>query len=343
MRGQGLSARVLKSGRWVELGEDFEVLCQPFSLLDSWMAIRAGGQQIVNLNDCTLDSEEAARQVLSSVGDRPIDLVMLQYSFGGYAGETAQERLDAGSHMLWRIQMVSRILRPRFFMPCASFTWFCHRENHHLNAQSNRIQKVFRFMEKRCHGQPIVLLPGESWEVGTAHKSKKAVGRYRAAFAEKLRATDLRTSSSVDGPELQALAQGFLKRLKKANPDWEALRRFHMIEPTAIFVVDQDCAWELHPDRGLNPVSVSASDCDVALASGSLAHALRLPWGGSTVGINGRFTKPPGGYYERFKAWFAISVYNHHKKAPVPEAVLKGAALKWERRFGDSGTAVQRP
>lgn len=324
---RGHPVQVLPAGEWVRLGPDFEVLCQPFGFMDSWLVIRAGGRQLLNLNDCSVDTVEAAQAIRDQLG--PIDLLMQQFSFGGYSGDTPRQREHGSRHMLWRIQMATEVLKPRQFMPTGSYSWFCHQENHHLNQQTNRIEKVTRFVDKDCGTPAVVLLPGQSWQVGDPHDSRRAVTLFRRAFEEKLSTRQVRTSAKVPPEQLMGLAEGFLRRLRADNPDWEPLRRARF-EPTTLFLADHGSAWELHPERGLLPADVHASNCDVALASSSLDQALRYPWGGSTVGINGRFYKPQGGSYERFRAWFGVASYNHHKRAPVPAEALRGAPMRWQ-------------
>ncbi|MCB9745303.1 MAG: hypothetical protein H6740_22185, partial [Alphaproteobacteria bacterium] len=123
-------------------------------------------------------------------------------------------------------------------------------------------------------------------------------------------------------------------RLRENNGEavWARMREHHMLEDAWVYLADHRQVLRLNAEEGLSPDTRALERCDIALASSSLASSFRFPWGGSNVGINGRFAKPSQGYYQRYQAYHAVSVYNHHKRAPVPDEVLKGAHQRWAAR-----------
>ena len=54
---------------------------------------------------------------------------------------------------------------PRYVIPFASFVWFCHEENFHMNDSVNRIDDVETFLRNETNATPVVLYPGDTWQV----------------------------------------------------------------------------------------------------------------------------------------------------------------------------------
>ena len=236
--------------------------------------------------------------------------------------------------MLERLRICADALRPRYLVPCASFAWFCHRENVHHNAESTRIEQAARFVRKKCAATPAVLSPGDTWDLRGQPDNRRAIDAYKAGYAKIGQRGLLRSSPSVPIEELITMSKAFLQRLRENNGEavWARMREHHMLEDAWVYLADHRQVLRLNAEEGLSPDTRALERCDIALASSSLASSFRFPWGGSNVGINGRFAKPSQGYYQRYQAYHAVSVYNHHKRAPVPDEVLKGAHQRWAAR-----------
>src|SRR5262249_6253033 len=101
------------NGGWQKLGENFEIWCEPFDGGDSWCAFRVGGKVILNLNDCVVSSQSAARKILNRIACS-VDVLMTQFSYASWAGnsENTELRRSVAEEKLERIQTQIEVIRP---------------------------------------------------------------------------------------------------------------------------------------------------------------------------------------------------------------------------------------
>ena len=66
---------------------------------------------------------------------------------------------------------------------------------------------------------------------------------------------------------------------------------------------------------GLQPISLDKNKCDCSLSSESLSFNFKFPYGNDTLGINGRYQRPPSGNYSRFYNFFR---YNQLASRGIP-------------------------
>jgi len=329
-QGQGFKAVIeLDPAEWVDLGDGLGVRCVPFSRGDSWIAFRAAGKLVLNLNDCVVESEDKVRQIRAQLDGHSPDLLLSQFSYGGWAGnkDDPDMRQAYANEMLQRLIYQTEGLKPTWVLPMASFVWFCHRENHYMNDRSNRVGTVASFLEQRCKVKPVVLYPGDRWKLGEKRINRKAIRAYSRDYDRAEQTQDLVTHEPVDVDTLVAQANAFLGQLKSLN-GWLAMRAFRkskLLMDATVWLTDHEQALLLSPTAGLSRGEAAARDCDIALSSAALSHCFQFLWGGDNLGINGRYVRPPGGYYHRFKAYFAVASHNHHKSAPPPKQVMLGA------------------
>ena len=302
----------LRSGRWLDLAPDLRVRCEE-EAGDTWLALRSADRTILNLNDAIFAYRWRVRRVARRVGAR-IDVLLTQFSYANWVGNPDQpERHHAAARdMLERVRMQVDILKPRYTIPFASMVRFCHEENAYLNAGMNRVHDAYRML-RSTSTTPVVLFPGESWTVGEPHDSERSLARYTPFYERAASGEDLVRSPSVGATELTRLADRFLRTLRRRNGSWPIAlaTRLGLLASTTIWVWDHGAAYELDPRRGLRRAQLDERGCDVAMASESLAYALRFLWGGSTVLINGRFRTPPAGRSRRFMRYVNLALLNN--------------------------------
>jgi len=306
--GLGFRAVIeMTPGAWRDLGSGVEVRVDPWRDGDSWMAIRAEGRTLLNLNDCVVRSREDAGILRREIG--PIDTLFSQFSYANWVGNPADVagRRAQAREKLERLRIQAEVLKPRQLVPFASFVWFCHEENDFLNDEVNRIEDVVEFVRARTDAEPIVLYPGDTWEVGAARDPGPAVERYRADFAT-LPARPRLHAEPVPFDELVAQSRRYAERITKRN-DPRMLRL--LLQPSPIHLSDLDVVAELRYPEGLVRAAHARQACDIRLSSAALSYCFRFPWGGDTLHVNGRFTKPPGGRWKRFSRHFSPSVLNN--------------------------------
>ena len=190
--------------------------------------------------------------------------------------------------------------------PFASFVWFCNRDNDFMNDAANRIEDVLPWLRDKA--EPIVMYPGDLWDVGAPHDSDAPARAYAADRAEVLAHAPRVSNPTLELDRLVALAEGFRTRALGRN-DPDKLRRF---EPCRFFVTDLGRSVRFSFREGLIEDVTPEAECDVSLASQPLAYCLQWDWGFDTLLVSGRFQKPPLGHFERFEEYHWVAHLNNH-------------------------------
>jgi hypothetical protein len=270
-------------------------MCQPEAFDDSWLAVRAGSTTLLNLNDCFLNSENELTRVRRQVG--PIDILLTQFSFAAWAGNRGDEATakKAARESRERILQHTKLLEPRVVVPSASFVWFCHRENHHLNASMNRVSDIARLLEQETNARPVVLYPGDTWSLDSEEDpTPAAMDRYAADY-----------QSVAERPVISTQPVSTSSLIRQAEAFRRSLRKFHgiplrlaalvgLLPATTVWLKDHQRAVAFSMS-GLVPVDTAYADCDIAMVSSALALLFANFWSGMTLIISGRFEVPSGG------------------------------------------------
>lgn len=292
------------SPQWYRIGPDLEIFCQDVSRVDSWAAFRAHNHTLLNLNDCICLTEDDLIPIKNAVGH--IDTLVTQFSYASWWGNPDQPEKwrAAAADQLAKIQREIAVLQPRFVVLSASFVYFCHSENWYMNEWANSVEAAFNSVsESSC--QPIVLHPGETWEVGAPHNSQKALACYRDDLQSALAAGPLKAVETVALTDLEQAASAFVNRLRLRNSRLLLWR----IKPTRVFLTDHRRLMRLSL-AGLTEDTEGRPD--IALSSEAMLYCLKYDWGGETLMVNGRFSVPFAADKSRFFRWFSIADANRH-------------------------------
>jgi hypothetical protein len=312
------TVRELRSGEWLSLADDFEIRCDTWcGSDDSWLLVRTSEGTILNLNDCQANTPEQMQALHTQTGD--IDVLLTQYSISAWDGNMEDTaRRDAGAQaMIDRACAQTRILGAKWVLPFASFIWFCHEENAYMNSALRPVGDVARAIATETDGCPVVLYPGDRWDVGATHDPEPAIARYATDVAS-VGERELIASEPVSIDALQDSAQRFLKRVREGRSPLRMRlgairesaaqrRRVHAdapltgavaalgdlltlrARPARIWLTHLNRAVTFDLERGLQPTSVAADECDLEIGSAALHYGMRFLWGGETLIINGRF------------------------------------------------------
>jgi UDP-MurNAc hydroxylase len=274
----------LQPRRWFELDREVSVLCCPYHD-DSALAVRAGGRTVLNTNDCVIADRKVALPLKRLIGD--VDVLLTQFSYASYVGETWEERRRHAEQKYRQMGIQSDVFRPRYVIPFASYVWFCHEENHHMNDAVNRIDDVFHYLLARGQPEPVVLYPSESWEIGGTHNSEASIARYMEEYG-KIQQAPLIRSASVDLHTLRGLADAYAQRVNRLSFAW-ILKLSGAVKPVTIWLTDHGRAVSLSLS-GLRDVSVAGlRHADLSMSSEVLSFCLRFDYGVNTTNVNGRF------------------------------------------------------
>ncbi len=301
------SAQEMVPQEWITLGQDCRIMVTPFSGGDSWMALQAEGKTFLNLNDCVVHQAAEMQAIRKIVGS--IDVLFTQFSYANWVGnkEDVAGRRAHAEEKLRRVSLQIQVLQPHFVVPFASYVWFCHSENFYMNDTINRIGEVHQLIEEQTSALPIVLYPGDAWDLSPQYRSQDALSRYLQDY-ESLSTREVIYSESVELDKLIEQSRDFMQRLKSTNSTFFLAA---LLRPTHIYLTDHQTSVLLSFPEGLNKASIGYDRCDVAISSQALLYCLRFLWGGNTLAVNGRFQKPLYGRRRRFEQYFVIAHLNN--------------------------------
>jgi UDP-MurNAc hydroxylase len=311
LRALGFRAvQELSLGRWQALDAGVSVLCGSVGTVDSWLAVRAAGVTVLNVNDCIL-TPTLLQTMVSRIG--PVDTLLMQFSIANWAGNPEETSVAKSAEVLDRMRLCIERLRPRVTIPFASFVYFSHTENRHMNAWVNTPDTVVQALSD-SPTQLQFLYNGDSWSSDRSHNGKNSkksgartfvadvtdtadvadvvcthgdpLERYRTAFAQ-IESLPFRSHPSVPLEELLPLGQQLIAQVRASFP------RLLLRRAVPLFLYLDDLQTGLCFDLGaghIEGVNRPRHSCDMALGSQALQFALRFPWGFSTLEVSGRYT-----------------------------------------------------
>jgi UDP-MurNAc hydroxylase len=298
-RGIGFPVTEVGNGQTVSIGPDFRLTVGRVPFYDSWALIETADARILNLNDCVLNRPRDLRRLADRVGR--IDVLLTQFSYANWIGGSGdiELRVQAAAEKLDWMRMQLAVLQPAACIPFASFVWFSHADNVYLNDCRNHVEDAVHVIEA-AGARPVVLFPGQTWQVGEAHDPVPAIKRYEQQWDPGTRT--LHDSPTIDWEELTYLADACVRRLSKRNNRiWlRVAARLGIGAPIAIRITDLGRTACFDPLRGL---SASTATPDISLGSQSLAYTLKFDWGADTLSVNGRFQATPAGYRKMLRTF----------------------------------------
>ena len=302
-KAYGFEVQELHENEMITLADDFRLVCGRQGLIDSWLAVFADGQTLLNMNDCIFRKHDDLVSIKKRVG--PVDVSLLQFSYANWVGNPA----DAASHRRHaerkrnEIKVHLQLFHPSCFIPCASFIYFSHAENFFMNKGANRIEDIYDFTSKELRAPTIVLYPGDSWEVGTPWDSSHSLRRYQEDLARAL-SLPPDTSTPVDLPRLKDAATAFIRKSNYKNNTL----LLKALPPAVVRLNDLGIDVELSYRDGLR--QVTARQPDIVTSSDSLNYCLQFDWGGDTLAVNGRYQTLPGGNARAYFRIFRVAAHN---------------------------------
>ncbi|HTO69130.1 MAG TPA: MBL fold metallo-hydrolase [Myxococcota bacterium] len=325
----GFKTRELADGEAVELGPEFRVTSQSVPLFDSWLLVEAGGKRALDLNDAVVQTPAELRRLAESLG--ALDVLLTQFSYAAWRGnrEDVELRRADARRKLDVVRAQVRGLRPRFTIPFASMSFFSHVENSFTSDSINHPWEVLDAIAEQG-STPVLLYPGDEWEIGAPHSNDSATERYRRDYAE-LGARELHRGVSVPFEKLVEAADVYRARIRAANSGWllEALRWnpvLPTLRPLDVHLWDLERDVRFSFERGLEPIPKRDPGYDLAMGSDSLAFVFRQAWGIDTLTVNGRFRADPEGM-KRLVLSFGVDMLNNTGIALGPAFLFDFASI----------------
>jgi beta-lactamase family protein len=322
---QGFKTRELSPGTPLTIG-DVTLTSGPCVPADSWLLIETPEHVILNLNDCEVSTVEASQSIRQHTS-RPIDVLLSQFSYACWEGNADEtHRREYGARMLLqRLTMQLETIRPRTFIPAASFILFSHADNGFNNDAINKVHAVVDYLSEHTTGiEFVTLYPSDRWVPGTPHDSRAALDRYAADYARGVPSPH--QAATVQWDALVAAGADHMTRVRKKNAAiwmWLANRPpVRFFAPASIYVTDlQRCA-RFDIFNGLREApDLTPRDVDISLSSDSLNYALKFDWGMETLYVNACFQASQPGF-KNFRRTLSVALLNNMGKTFGPSLVL---------------------
>lgn len=304
-QGLGFQVRELPNHQTIELTPHCQLTCGKVPFLDSWLLIETEETKVLNANDCVVDGEGIASEIVDYTGQ--VDLLLTQFSYAMWEGNPNQIELRRASaaEKLQRVKLQIETFRPQYTIPFASFVYFSHAENFYNNDAINTIRTAFDFIQKTST-KPIVLFPEERWEIGQPHDNEASLAAYDPEY--ELESKPLHESESIPAEKLTVLGRRYIERMQSKNSPLLmrllSLPPLRYFESLRLYLTDLDVMVQFDMRYGVQQAALSTDQAHALLSSESLAYIFRHDWGFDTLTVNGRFQATQSDYKRLVKTFF---------------------------------------
>jgi len=279
-RGLGYSnVQELRLNRWTLLRGGLEVMCGSVGSVDSWIAIRAEGITLLNLNDCVIEPGHLVG-ISKLVGK--VTVLLTQFSFANWIGNHVDELGEVDSK-LQDLRFRVEFLKPDVTIPFASFIYFCNQENCWMNDFTITPQRIADL------GLPGVnfMYPGDEWDSDVRiFRSAEAIGKYMHDISRPKTIDPTPQSASIEA--LQQVIDRALCRVRLRFGKF-ATRR---LKPFAIYLHDLDKVFLVNPGGRCEVQDATNGTRDTArfvMCSQMAWYAFAYSWGWGAMENSGMF------------------------------------------------------
>lgn len=276
---------------------------------DSWMYLSTPELTLLNVNDCILEPNDIAQ--IKSITKRPLDLLLTQFSYANWSGNSPQEREQSAKSKLASACSYIKEFNPAFTIPFASFVWFCHEDNFHMNDKASGIRETTGYFQAQTPTHVVVMYPGQQWNVGDkTFNNLTAIEAYEKDTAAIMAAPKLTPRKVVTQEALFASAQKFTDNSLRLN-DRKKLLSYR---PFTAYIKDWNKAFRFSYQK-MELIDVEETHCDVSLSAHALQYCFDFLWGFDTLFISGIFDKPAKGHYHNMEEYAWIAKLNSSGKS----------------------------
>ena len=312
LRAQGITVNEMEFGRAYSAGA-IEMTCYKDDWYDSLASFKSDDRHILNLNDCHIDSERRAKEILSKAG--PCDVLLTQFSYAAWKGgpENRAWRAAAAAEKLDNIALQARLLRPRVVIPFASFVRFDNARNTYLNDAANGPGAVV----ERFRDAPfdvLVMKPGDVFEREIPpDMTQDALDYWQRAQACAAQAAPMHFTSRTP-EEIEAAFETCLARVTRNNSRAfmrlaQRLSPVRVFQPVTVYCDDIAAGFEIDLTRGVLARSDAAPH--LTMHSESLWFLFENSFGFDTLTVNGCLEEAQAGGFARAAKSLSIETLNN--------------------------------
>ena len=275
---------------------------------DSWLLIDDGNTKFLNLNDCETKTKEfdfIMKNFRRQIGK--VDILASQFAFASYLGSTKKIRLKSAKTVIEKVNYQIQVLKPKYFIPFASFSYFSHKENFYQNIDNNDIFDLVDNINEHSTAKPIVMYPGDIWKVGNVFSNKINLKKYANDYKKCLDGPLLDKTKIFNLDALCLKANLYRNKLLKNNILLFLFRPLLV----KIWVSDLNISVSFDLHQGLHIIKSKQQECDVSISSDLIAGWFDNDYGGASAYISGRIYYDNKINYRKLYKYFYISNANN--------------------------------
>ena len=271
------------------LSDNFSIKCIKDGFYDSALLIKCGGKKILNLNDCQVNDYKKASKIKKTTGK--VDLLLSQFSYAAWKGgiDNSKWRERAALEKIQSIKIQLNCLKPQYFVPFASFIYFCNPENSYMNDYINTPRDVFEAL-KSLKSSTIIMKPKDKFNfVNKWQNNKLAISYWDKQIRKK---EIIKNNHNIQLFDLEKSFKIYRKRIL-SNNNMFLIKIIYYFSPIKFFrpvnILLTDLGETVEIDYVKNKFSSTTKSAMLKMNSQSLDFIFKNQFGFDTLNVNARF------------------------------------------------------
>tara|TARA_B100000780_G_scaffold93301_2_gene64860 strand:- start:2516 stop:3865 length:1350 start_codon:yes stop_codon:yes gene_type:complete len=309
----GYDLRIIDFNCWLNLSDEFKILCFKDGFYDSGLAIKTVDKTIINLNDCEIKNDERCEEVLKITGK--CDVLVTQFSYAAWKGGIDNEdwRKLAAKEKLNTMLLQAAYFEPKIIIPFASYIYFSNSANYYLNDAANKPSDVIDAF-KGHESKVKVMKPFEILD----NLESEVVNTSSLDFWDKalkdIDINNLKNYELISLAELKSSFHIYSGRVFKNNTKW-FMRMVRYLSPIRAFKPVVIKITDLNINIRLDIFADSLKECkgeaDISMSSESFKFLLSNTFGFDTLTVNACFEEESNSGFSRAARSLAIENLNN--------------------------------
>ena len=295
----------------LKISNDFDIICGKVPFYDSWVMIKDGNQNMLNVNDCVLEDPSLVHNIKKYTKNADIDVLFTQFSYASFSDP--ENRSYRARKQLETIKLQNDVLSPKNIIPFASFIYFAHEENFYMNDSINTPEVVEDYINKNLNVDSIWLKPNENWVVGDNKDNEESINYWMEFYSNLQTLPKIKSLKTYSLSELEEKYASYVKKIKSRN-NFILVYVYNLIfgQKVSLYLHDIDKHIEIGLLSGIKALS-NNTEKYIKLHTESLAFIFDFDFGIDTFAVAARFESSED-IFNDFTKTFAIGELNNTGK-----------------------------
>ncbi len=295
----------------LKISNDFDIICGKVPFYDSWVMIKDGNQNVLNVNDCVLEDPSLVHNIKKYTKNADIDVLFTQFSYASFSDP--ENRSYRARKQLETIKLQNDVLSPKNIIPFASFIYFAHEENFYMNDSINTPEVVEDYINKNLNVDSIWLKPNENWVVGDNKDNEESINYWMEFYSNLQTLPKIKSLKTYSLNELEEKYASYFKKIKSRN-NFILVYIYNLIfgKKVSLYLHDIDKHIEIGLLSGIKAIN-NNTEKYIKLHTESLAFIFDFDFGIDTFAVAARFESSED-IFNDFTKTFAIGELNNTGK-----------------------------